>query len=165
MCDVYSFNSTALPGSLHLVASGFGVACLPVSDETKAFVAAGASHPRFAFLGVTWRRMDCSVGLAVSTDAAIAALGDDCFEAMKLQILFSKYDSAVWSTVASVLIFPIAALTAEAIHCLCCLIRSLVLCCSTATCIMRVSELFWASRHSFKSFFCSGRRSLYSGLL
>ena len=85
MCDVYSFSFTALPGSQRLVSSGFGVACLPTKVETEAFVA-GVSHPRFAFLGVTLRRMDCSVGLAVSTDAAIATLGDACFEAIKLQI-------------------------------------------------------------------------------
>lgn len=83
MCDVYSFRFTTLPGSQHLVSSGFGVAGLPVNDETEACVAAGASHP---FLGVTLRRMDWSVGLAISTDAAVAVLGDDCFEAIKLQI-------------------------------------------------------------------------------
>ncbi len=86
MCDVYSFRFTTLPGSQHLVSSSFGVAGLPVNDETEACVAAGAGHPRLAFLGVTLRRMDCSVGLAISTDAAVAVLGDDCFEAIRLQM-------------------------------------------------------------------------------
>jgi hypothetical protein len=85
MCDVYSFRFAILPGSQHLVSSGFGVAGLSLNDETEACVAAGAGHPQLTFLGVTLRRMDCSVGLAISMDAAVAVLVDDCFEAIRLQ--------------------------------------------------------------------------------
>ncbi len=88
ICDVCRFSFNDLPGSQHLFSSGFGVAFLPFSDGMEAFVATGADHS--LCLGETLRRMDCSVtcfaGLGVSTDAAVAALVDGCFEAIKLQI-------------------------------------------------------------------------------
>ena len=85
--DVCRFGRTGTPGSHVRFSSGCDAAFLPRFGGMQTDVA-GESH----FFGLALRKIDWSVtafagaGLVVTTDAALAAGADGCFEAIKLQM-------------------------------------------------------------------------------